>query len=78
MISNDPSKLQDNLGKNFVGLITSSGVPSAGADAPTSLKNNLPWLVFLTIFVVGFGLLVAVLVDKVRYAVVRQSVIFVH
>jgi alpha-glucoside transport system permease protein len=67
---------QDNLGKNFVGLDNFFWF-FGSADALTSLKNNLLWLVFLTIFVVGFGLLVAVLVDKVRYESVAKSVIFV-
>jgi alpha-glucoside transport system permease protein len=67
---------QDNSGKNFVGLDNFFWF-FGSADALTSLKNNLLWLVFLTIFVVGFGLLVAVLVDKVRYESFAKSVIFV-
>jgi alpha-glucoside transport system permease protein len=76
MIGTIIRSLQDNLGKSFVGLdnfFWFFGSP----DALTSLKNNLLWLVFLTVFVVGLGLLVAVLVDKVRYESFAKSVIFV-
>jgi alpha-glucoside transport system permease protein len=48
-----------------------------GSDsAITALRNNVIWLVFLTLFAVGFGLLIAVLVDRVRYESVAKSVIF--
>jgi alpha-glucoside transport system permease protein len=67
---------QDNAGQNFVGLDNFSWFIGS-ADALSALKNNLLWLVFLTIGVVGFGLLVAVLVDKVRYESFAKSVIFV-
>ena len=76
MIGTIIRSFQDQLGSNFVGFENYSwffGSP----DALTSLKNNVLWLVFLTVFVVGFGLLVAVLVDKVRYESVAKSVIFV-
>jgi alpha-glucoside transport system permease protein len=67
---------QDNSGKNFVGLDNFFWF-FGSADALSSLKNNVLWLIFLTLFVVGFGLLVAVLVDKVRYESFAKSVIFV-
>ena len=67
---------QDNTGNNFVGLENFFWFFSS-ADALSALKNNLLWLIFLTLFVVGFGLLVAVLVDKVRYESFAKSVIFV-
>jgi alpha-glucoside transport system permease protein len=67
---------QDIAGKNFVGLDNFSWF-FGSADALSSLKNNLLWLIFLTLFVVGFGLLVAVLVDKVKYESFAKSVIFV-
>jgi alpha-glucoside transport system permease protein len=40
------------------------------------LWNNVLWLVFLTIFTVGLGLLVAILVDRVRYEAFAKSIIF--
>lgn len=68
--------LQDQAGKNFVGLENFFWF-FGSADALSSLKNNLLWLIFLTLFVVGFGLLVAVLVDKVKYESFAKSVIFI-
>lgn len=41
-----------------------------------ALRNNLIWVVLLPLLVVGFGLLIAVLVDRVRYENVVKSVIF--
>ena len=41
-----------------------------------ALRNNLIWVVVLTALVVGLGLLIAVLVDRVRYEGVVKSVIF--
>jgi alpha-glucoside transport system permease protein len=46
-------------------------------DALVALRNSLVWVVFLTLFTVGLGLLIAVLVDRVRYESVAKSVIFV-
>jgi alpha-glucoside transport system permease protein len=45
-------------------------------DALSALFNNLLWLVFLTLGAVGIGLLIAVLVDRVRYESIAKSVIF--
>jgi alpha-glucoside transport system permease protein len=76
MIGTAIHSLQDNAGKLFVGLDNYAwffGSP----DALSALKNNLLWLIFLTLFVVGFGLLVAVLVDRVRYESFAKSVIFI-
>ncbi len=68
--------LQDRFGKEFVGL--KNYIWFFGSDdALSALKNNVLWLVFLTLFVVGFGLLVAVLVDRVKYESFAKSVIFV-
>ena len=44
--------------------------------AMSALINNILWLVLLTAFVVGIGLLVAVLVDRVRYETAAKSLIF--
>ncbi len=46
-------------------------------DALVALRNSLVWVVFLTLFTVGLGLLIAVLVDRVRYESIAKSVIFV-
>src|SRR5215211_2066588 len=66
----------DAQSKNFVGLdnyfwfIQDSGTLEA-------LRNSVLWVVFMTAGVVGLGLLIAVLVDRVRYEPVAKSVIFV-
>lgn len=41
-----------------------------------AFRNNLLWLVVFTLFTVGMGLLLAVLLDRVRYETVIKSVIF--
>jgi len=46
-------------------------------DALIALRNSALWVVFLTVFCVGLGLLIAVLVDRVRFESVAKSVIFV-
>src|SRR3954465_6358478 len=57
---------QGQVAGNFVGLenyvwfFTSS-------DALLSLRNSLMWVVLLTLFTVGLGLVIAVLVDRGRY-----------
>ncbi len=43
----------------------------------SALKNNVLWLVFLTLLTVGLGMLIAILVDKVKYESAAKSVIFV-
>ena len=55
---------------NYVWFFTSN-------DALTALRNNVLWVVFLTLFTVGIGLVIAVLVDRVRYESAAKSVIFV-
>lgn len=42
-----------------------------------ALRNNLAWLVFFTVFTIGFGLLLAVLTDKVRYEAAAKAVVFI-
>jgi alpha-glucoside transport system permease protein len=76
MIGTAVHSFQDNAGKVFVGLDNYAWFLGS-ADALSALKNNVLWLVFLTLFVVGFGLLVAVLVDRVKYESFAKSVIFI-
>jgi len=76
MIGTAIHSLQDNAGNVFVGLDNYAWF-FGSADALSALKNNVLWLIFLTLFVVGFGLLVAVLVDKVKYESFAKSVIFI-
>ncbi len=42
----------------------------------TVLVNNLLWIVFFTLLTVVFGLLIAVLTDRVRYESVAKAIIF--
>jgi alpha-glucoside transport system permease protein len=65
----------DAQSKNFVGLdnyvwfIQDQGTIEA-------LRNSILWVVFMTGGVVGLGLLIAILVDRVRYEPIAKSVIF--
>lgn len=45
-------------------------------DALKALLNNVLWLVLLTFFTVGLGLLIAILLDRVRYEAWAKSIIF--
>jgi alpha-glucoside transport system permease protein len=49
----------------------------SSTDALTALRNNVLWVIFLTLFTVGIGLVIAVLVDRVRYESIAKSIIFV-
>jgi alpha-glucoside transport system permease protein len=66
---------QNTAGTKFIGLdnyiyfFTSPSTLGA-------LKNNVLWVVLLTGLTVGFGMLIAVLVDRVRYESVAKAVIF--
>jgi alpha-glucoside transport system permease protein len=67
---------KDRRSAEFVGLanyeyvFTSNGVLGA-------IKNNILWLILFTGLTVGFGLLIAILVDRVRYESTAKSVIFI-
>lgn len=54
---------------NYVWFIQDAGTIEA-------LRNSVLWVVFMTGGVVGLGLLIAILVDRVRYEPVAKSVIF--
>jgi alpha-glucoside transport system permease protein len=41
-----------------------------------SLRNNVLWLVLFTLLTVTFGLVIAVLTDRVRYEAVAKAIIF--
>ena len=66
----------DKFSRNFVGLdnyLWFFGDPST----LEALRNSVLWVVFMTAGVVGLGLLIAVLVDRVRYEPVAKTAIFV-
>jgi len=67
---------QNKAGTAFIGLDNFSWF--FGSDAALiSLRNSLIWVVVLTGITVGLGLLIALVVDRVRYESVAKSVIFV-
>ena len=71
------TSFQDKHG-NFVGLqnyaAQLSGFPTGGAWI--AIRDNLYWLIFYTLFVLAFGLLLAVLFDRVPYESIGKSLIF--
>jgi alpha-glucoside transport system permease protein len=60
----------------FIGLANYQYFFSTG-DTLVALRNNIIWLVLLTVFVVVGGLLSAILFDRVRYEPVAKSLLFV-
>ena len=62
-------------GNDFVGLDNYAWFFSQN-DTLIALRNNVIWVVLLPLLVVGLGLLVAVLVDRVRYESVTKSIVF--
>jgi alpha-glucoside transport system permease protein len=71
------SSFQDKQG-NFVGFdnfaAQLSGFPTGGAWI--AIRDNLFWLIFYTLFVLAFGLLLAVIFDRVPYESLVKSLIF--
>jgi alpha-glucoside transport system permease protein len=66
---------QNRRGNDFVGLDNYAWFFSQN-DTLIALRNNVLWVILLPLLVVGLGLLVAVLVDRVRYESVVKSVVF--
>jgi alpha-glucoside transport system permease protein len=68
---------QDNHG-NFVGLTNFgnqlSGFPTGGSWI--AIRDNLFWLIFYTLGALAFGLLLAVIFDRVPYEKIVKSLIF--
>ncbi len=67
---------QNKTGTEFTGLDNYAWFFGNSA-ALSALKNNVIWIVLLTVLTVGLGLLIAILVDRVRYESFAKSVIFV-
>src|SRR5688572_21952622 len=59
----------------FVGLANYQYVFTDGTML-MALRNNALWLIFFTLLTVTFGLLIAVLADRVRYESVAKAIIF--
>ncbi|MDQ2906934.1 MAG: sugar ABC transporter permease [Ktedonobacteraceae bacterium] len=68
--------LQNNDTTAFVGL-RNYGLIFTDPNLLTAVRNNLIWLVVATILTVGLGLIVAVLVDRVRIEGIIKSALFV-
>ena len=66
---------QNRRGDAFVGLENFQWFFSQ-QDTLIALRNNVLWVILLPLLVVGLGLLVAVLVDRVRFEGVVKTVIF--
>jgi alpha-glucoside transport system permease protein len=66
---------QNRRGNDFVGLDNYAWFFSQ-SDTLLALRNNVLWVVLLPLLVVGLGLLIAVLVDRVRYESTVKSIIF--
>jgi alpha-glucoside transport system permease protein len=66
---------QNRRGNEFIGLENYQWFFSQ-SETLIALRNNVLWLILLPLLVVGLGLLVAVLVDRVRYESVVKSVVF--
>lgn len=67
---------QDRFSREFIGLANYEYF-FTNSRTLESLRNSALWVVFMTLGVVGLGLLIAILVDRVRYEPVAKSVIFV-
>ncbi len=67
--------LQNRRGNDFIGLENYEWFFSQ-EDTLIALRNNVLWVVLLPLLVVGLGLLVAILVDRVRYESTVKSVVF--
>lgn len=66
---------RNELNPEFVGLDNYKWF-FTNDDALGSLLNNVLWVTFFTLLTVGLGLLIAVLVDRVRYESLAKSIIF--
>jgi alpha-glucoside transport system permease protein len=66
---------QNRRGNDFVGLDNYTWFFSQD-DALVALRNSVLWVILLPLLVVGLGLLIAVLVDRVRYESTVKSVVF--
>ncbi len=67
--------LMDARSEEFVGLRNYEFAFTA-EEMRISFRNNLTWLVLFTIFTVAGGLVIAVLVDKVKYESLAKALVF--
>lgn len=67
--------LKDASSKGFVGLANYKYI-FTDPNMLLVLRNNFLWLVFFTAVTLTFGLLIALLADKVKYEAVAKSIVF--
>jgi len=70
------NSLMNRNSREFVGIDNYARLFARGTFWQ-ALGNNALWIVFFTAIVVGMGLIIAVLTDRVRYETVVKTVIFV-
>ncbi len=70
------ASLRSADGSSYVGLANYARVFTE-ADNLGALRNNLLWLVFFTLGTLLFGLLIAVLSDRVRYEAAVKALVFI-
>lgn len=68
--------LHDRRSEEFVGLANYEWFLTNN-ETLASIRNNVLWLIFFTGLTVGFGLLIAILFDRVRYESAAKTVIFI-
>ncbi len=68
--------LYDQAGDTYVGFENYSWFFNS-PETLIALRNNVLWLVFFTAITVIFGLIVATLVDRVRYESFAKTIVFV-
>ncbi len=66
----------DKRGEAFVGLLNYSRSFS-DATMRTAFRNNALWVAVFTVFTVSFGLIFAVLLDRVKYEKIIKSIVFI-
>jgi alpha-glucoside transport system permease protein len=65
----------DGSGQNFVGLGNYKDIFST-TDIIVSLKNNVVWVVLFPFFVTFFGLVFAVLTERIRWGTAFKTIVF--
>jgi len=67
--------LYDGSGQNFVGLSNYKAIFST-TDIIVSLKNNVVWVVLFPFLVTFFGLVFAVLTERIRWSTAFKTIVF--
>ena len=66
----------DARSESFIGLENYTYI-FTNPDMLSVLRNNILWLIVVTSFVVGLGLVIAVMVDRVRWEAAAKTIIFI-